>query len=56
MMLPVPNAVEVEEFRVLCERQLNEKLSNEESLEWATRFLQFFYLTSHEIYTLRQKE
>jgi hypothetical protein len=54
--LPVPNAKEVEQFRVLCERKFSVKLSRPEAMEWATRLLHIFCLTSHEIYSLRQEE
>jgi len=56
LRLPVPNAQEVEEFRVLCERRFSVTLSSAEALDWATRLLHLFYLTSHEIYSLRQEE
>jgi hypothetical protein len=56
MRLPMPNAKEVEEFRLLCEQKFSVKLSRSEALDWATRLLHIFYLTSHEIYSLRQEE
>jgi hypothetical protein len=54
--LPVPNGKEVEEFRDLCERKFSVKLSRSEASDWAMRLLHIFYLTSHEIYSLRQEE
>jgi hypothetical protein len=54
--LPMPNEKEVLEFKLLCEKKFSVKLSQEEAIDWATRLLHIFYLTSHEIYSLRQEE
>lgn len=48
--LPVPNAQEVEEFRVLCKGRIPVTLSCAEALDWAIRLLHLFYLTSYQIF------
>ena len=56
MKVPVPNEKEILAFQDLYEQKFSEKLSFEEARDAATRLLQLFFLTSHAIYSLRQKE
>jgi len=56
MRLPVPNAQEVESFRLLYKRRFGVSLSPEDALEVATRFLQLHFLKYHAIHTILPEE
>lgn len=56
MPLPMPNAQEVERFKVLYEGKFSVKLSSEEALELTTKALHLYYIKHHAILHLQSKE
>ena len=56
MRLPVPNNDDVEEFKKLYRWKFKMELTDAEALDVATRFIQLYYLTKHEIHSIQSEE
>jgi hypothetical protein len=52
MRLPIPNAEEVEAFRVLCKKKFSLELNPDEALHYATKIVQLFYVRYYGVHPL----
>ena len=55
MRLPVPNAEEVEAFRLLCNEKFSLELTPDEAQHYATKIVQLYYALHYEIHPLCPK-